>query len=363
VQYLDQCVKARNATRPADDGETPDQPVPSPPVNSAEYGTSGNHKLLSSLSLGLFLLSCLLLRLFPITFHGRWLSNLRSSFIVTLIVCSYAVGVAGFVFAFTSSHISIRDTRIPQQPQRRSLRSIALVHLSTPHGIASFVLFTLLYGVTPLLLLLSVKSAPWTHQRRPRRQASEDAISEASVTLRNREMSPSLVEKPEHPQRSTGPSPSLSMLYSPPLSPPLHSATWGAYPPLAYNNNSNSAARRSLDASSLEDAGESASVSGVPVVPKRGFEVLNRPSRTRQQSGSWPTTPGESPSSAPPLAASTSRALGDIDWLYRRRSLNAVVRILILLVPLKPFVLFKNDGLLLTSDRMLTRHSLELPLG
>ncbi|KAH6914922.1 hypothetical protein BKA70DRAFT_1257438 [Coprinopsis sp. MPI-PUGE-AT-0042] len=310
VQYLDRCVTARNITSPVDNNNDNDEEPEEP--------------LLSSLSLGLLLFSCLLLRLFPLAFRGHLLVNLRSSAIVFVIVCSYAIGVAGFVFAFTSSYVSISDTYIPQQPQRRSVHSFALAHFSTLHGIASFVLFTLLYGVTPILFLLSLTGTHRTHQHRQRRRVSEDAISEASVTLRNRDMSPSLVEKPDHLQRSTGPSPSPSVLYSPPISPPLHSATWSSYPPVAYNNHNNAAARRSFDALSLDDGRESPSMSGVPVTPKRGFEVLNRPGRTRGQSGSWPTTPGEQPSSTAPLAASTSRSLGEIDWLHRRRSLNAV---------------------------------------
>jgi len=66
---------------------------------------------------------------------------------------------------------------------------------------------------------------------------------------------------------------------------------------------------------SQEERPSSDSESARSPSPKRGFEVVNRPSRMNKASGSW---------LAVPFAGGTSDRLRDIDWLQRRRSLNAV---------------------------------------
>ena len=95
---------------------------------------------------------------------------------------------------------------------------------------------------------------------------------------------------------------------SPPASPRPRTHSWGP----------SSMWQQSLENGLSTDTSESLNSTS----PQRTFEVTNRPVRQRQRSESWRAVPLLQTSAQYNVA---SRSLGDIDWLQRRRSLNAVV--------------------------------------
>ncbi|EAU84773.2 hypothetical protein CC1G_00292 [Coprinopsis cinerea okayama7 len=285
LEYLQRCATMKEPSQPGQGGDQGgDKPDSPNSPSTQEFDTDLYHKLLSPLSLALLFLSAFLFRFFDLSFHGSTSQRLYTLFLLSFTIASYTLGIAGFVLGFTSLSFITSDREERSAP-----------HLTTSHGLISLVFFALLYAATPVILLCSYLS------RQPK-QTLSDTQSQASA-LRN--LSPSPTEKTEPIRRESSHSPSPSGLYSPPMSPRSQSAIL---------QSTSNPPRRSLEALSTD--GESI-MSGSP---RRGFEVLNRPARTRKHSETWSTSLGHG--SPPPLPS--SRSLGEIDWLLRRRSVNAV---------------------------------------
>lgn len=198
---------------------------------------------------------------------------------------SYALGVAGFILAFTTVTI------IPTSGLEK--RSSSSPHLHTGHGLAGLVFFLCLYVLVPIWMLVT---ASVKRLCRPYRLSQAGEIDRGPANAE--------IVVDEKSEQSPGPSRSAPQSVhnnSPPSSPRLRTQSWGP----------SSLWRRSLEAGFSSDS-ESVT-SGAP----RAFEVVNRPPRLRQASG------GIGPVEVPRPA---SRSLGEIDWLLRRRSLNLVVR-------------------------------------
>ena len=259
---------------PAPNSTVPTKPTPFP---SNFYNTSLLHKLLAPLSLAI---------LFPTLLFFRWINmDVRSELtperrvfmtvFVILALGAYGVGLAGLVLSFTT----ISNTLLIQN-----------LHLKTTHGIAGLSFSLVLYGLIPFLYLASALFGPHpglSVQIQSRTAPNSIEINEITDAL---------------PLQSSL-SPSVHNT-SPPSSPRLRTVSWDAYNTL----------RPSTD--------EGLSSDSTPSPTPRGFEVVNRPNRSRKASGTWPTS-DSFPGSSQPLP--TTRALGEIDWLLRRRAVHAVV--------------------------------------
>lgn len=245
--------------------------------------TSILHKVLAPLSIALLQLAFVVFRLAPPSFSTRSISayHVISVYVATVLaVIAYAIGITGLATAFTTISITSSITQ----------RSSPDPDLKSDHGRAGIAFFICLYGVIPLLILFSAYSN--------RRQTASTDESE-----RMRANSVDASEK-LGPVRSA---PQSTHNISPSASPRPRTHSWGP---------------SSMWHTSHEGRMSSDSESVVSASPQRGFEVLNRPSRSHRSSGNRlaiPTAEG----SARQL---TSRSLQDVDWLQRRRSLNAVVR-------------------------------------
>jgi hypothetical protein len=261
---------------PSDNTSAP-KPL-TPILHGYPYDTSTIHKILAPVSLAVLQPVFLFFRLF-LSDNGIG-PRIRHVFSALLLLAAYGLGIAGLSTSFTT--ISALDPSSGRSP-----------NLKTGHGITGLVFFVCLYGLVPGLYVIVLG-----FQRRDnllgRRVQSEQHEAERAASPDSPDKVDSIVGFPSGTPRSVGDT-------SPPSSPRPRTSSWG----LSSNLHEN---RLSSESESLNSAG-----------PMRTFEVVNRP-RIRQSSGNWHAHPGEY---TPHQLESTN--LGDIDWLQRRRSLNAVV--------------------------------------
>lgn len=281
--YINQCatrVAQANATTssslPPLSTSPPSPPTTSdvPVVYSSSYETSFLHKLLAPLSLVILL---------PVILSLRWamFSSMKRPFegVIFMVatfagaIVAFALGIAGLALGFTT--IS------------RSDASNSHLHLKTGHGIAGLFFFLSLYIIIPLIYALILLS----RIRRRRNDLAE--ISEEKFGDTH-----SVGNAESEDVRSLTPS---FRNASPPPTTRTRTMSWDTTTAIKM-------------AANAEGSGPS-NESSVPPTPS-GFEVLNRPSRAK-------TTTGHSP--PPPMSRPLPSTLSDIDWLLRRRSLNAVV--------------------------------------
>lgn len=280
VTFMAECASLLSSSMSnSTSNSTPNSTVPTKPTPFplSLYNTSLIHKLLAPLSLVI---------LFPILLFFRWINTDvkvdltpgQRVFMVVFVILAfgaYGVGIAGLVLSFTT----ISNTLLTQN-----------LHLKTTHGIAGLSFFLVLYGLVPFLYLASTLFGPYP--------SLLDKIQ--SRTAPN---SLEINEKSDALPLQCSLSPSVHNT-SPPSSPRPRTVSWDAYNML----------RPSTD--------EGLSCDSTPSTTPRGFEVVNRPNRSRKASGTWPAS-DSFPGSSQPLP--TTRALGEIDWLLRRRAVHAVV--------------------------------------
>ncbi|KAI6047196.1 hypothetical protein EDC04DRAFT_2556513 [Pisolithus marmoratus] len=276
VQYMTQC--AVNLITPT--SSAPSVPASSSASypNSLTYDVSVVHKLFAPLSVALVLPAVLLTRLaLPSTRSAerKPLLIYMSSFIG---VMAYVLGVVGLVISFTSTRSNMSVAK----------RATSTSTLPTSHSIAGLALFVGLYVVVPVLYLLAT-CIPCIL---PKKSTSDIAPSRAN--------SMDTAEKLTSVQQTQRPL----------ASPTSHQArlhSWGG--------SSFCLGGRSTEGRASTDSGSMHST-----VPQRGFEVLNRPARTRRVSSNGATLLNmESYQRVP----TTPRSFGDTDWFARRRSPNA----------------------------------------
>lgn len=285
AKYLTQCASLIPKTSPSNNGSTP--VAPGPHSNSDtfhQFETSISHKLLLPLSLVVFLPVLLFFRWAHSTSDGRWIPIQHVGLVAVAAVtgiAAYLAGVVGLIFSFTtiSSRVSTKN-----------------IHLKTAHGIAGLTFFLSLYVLLPLLYLFFACFN--LHSR-----VSSDTHSQRSVNGFARSVDEKIVANHMHPQSVT---PSMYNV-SPPSSPPVRTQSFDTPNPLMLRPSN--------------DEGLSAE-SSAPTTPRKGFEVLNRPSTSRARESSEARLSASMPGSHD---LPTIRRLGDIDWLLRRRTLNAVV--------------------------------------
>jgi hypothetical protein len=278
ITFMSECASLLSSSSTSNSTPNPTAPTKSTPLPLSLYNTSLLHKLLAPLSLVI---------LFPILLFFRWINTAvkveltreRRVFMAIFVIFvfgAYGVGLAGLVLSFTT----ISNTLLAQS-----------LHLKTTHGIAGLSFFLILYGLVPFLYLTSTLFGPHpsvSDQSQSRTSPNSIEINEKSDAL---------------PLQSSL-SPSVHNT-SPPSSPRPRTVSWDAYNTL----------RPSTDEGLSCDTAPSAT-------PQRGFEVVNRTNRSRRASGTWRTS-DSFPGSSQPLP--TTRALGEIDWLLRRRAVHAVV--------------------------------------
>jgi hypothetical protein len=281
AKYLTQCASLIPIT--SNNGSTSGAPTPHGNSDTFhQFETSISHKLLLPLSLAVSLPVLLFFRWARPTSDGRWIPIQHVGLVAVAAVtgvAAYLVGVVGLIFSFTtiSSKVSTQN-----------------IHLKTAHGIVGLTFFLCLYVLLPLLYLFFACFN--LHSR-----ASSDTHSQRSANGPTRSVDEKIVASHPHPQSVT---------------PSMHNASRPSSPPVR---------TQSFDAPSFlmlrpsNDEGLSAD-SSAPTTPRKGFEVLNRPSRVRELSEARLSASMPGSHDLPAI-----RRLGDIDWLLRRRTLNAVV--------------------------------------
>ena len=278
VTFMSECASLLSSSSMSNSTSNSTGPTKSTPVPFSLYNTSLLHKLIAPLSLVI---------LFPNLLFFRWINTavkveltpkrpvLMATFVI-LTFGAYGMGLAGVVLSFTT----ISNTLLTQN-----------LHLKTTHGIAGLSFSLVLYGLVPFLYLASALFGP------------HPSISDQSQS-RTTPNSIEIIEKSDALPLQSSLAPSVHNT-SPPSSPRPRTVSWDAFNTL----------RQSTDEGLSCDSTPSAT-------PQRGFEVVNRLKRTRKPSGTWPTS-DSFPGSPQPLP--TTRALGEIDWLLRRRAVHAVV--------------------------------------
>ncbi|KAG2118758.1 uncharacterized protein F5147DRAFT_666661 [Suillus discolor] len=280
VQFLTECavqLMSSSSTTPSGSPAT----TSGSQSYQQSYNVSFAHKLLAPLSLAILLPSLLLLRLAlpPAKTHRPTDRNLALLYLSAIVaLAAYGAGVGGLVSAFTS--MSSTGTTV-----KRAV-------LPTGHGVAGLALFIALYVMMPLLYLFHLCCSP-SH---PPKEISPEAITSRANSTDTAEKLAAYTAT-QHSQ------------YPPSQHTPrtrLHS--WGGSSFLL--------GRRSREGRTSTDS-ESVHSSG----PQRAFEVVNRPARIRRSSANGLAYPNVDAYQRVPVAP---RSLGDVDWLDRRRSLNAV---------------------------------------
>jgi hypothetical protein len=297
-QYITSCATAIGPSTPNNPG-SPSSPSPALGPSTL-YNTSLSHKLLSPLSVALLLPAILVFRLVSPSYRIGHSTGLEYGLVTVasiIVIASYGLGLAGLATSFTT--ITHTET-----VTRRSLESTSSkINFQTLHGKAGLALFVGLYAFLPVLLLYSFRSR--LHD------ISEDEKNEKGVDLRPRTfstdtevLSSNIGHARSNPQSIDVPSRTSS--------PRARLPSFGA----------SNFWRRSHDGRVSSD---SESVRSAPAT--QGFEVLNRPIRTRTNTNSttWLAVPSGEPRQPPHFPLSPAN-LRNVDWLRRRRNLNAVVR-------------------------------------
>ncbi|KAF9476458.1 hypothetical protein BDN70DRAFT_882353 [Pholiota conissans] len=262
------------------------------------YNTSFTHKLLLPLSILLFTPGFLILRWTQTSVPTHWIPTEHVSLVslaTVLAFASYGLGLAGFVLAFTTISSASSSTKS--------------VHLQTGHGIAGLVFFILLFFLVPIFLIYSRLDLESRLSRMSERErTSEDAgNSTLAATNEKAESIPMRPQSSSHTPSLTNPTPPMSPTPRP------RAMSWDASMTLRRSSHEHDGA--------VDNENESAPSSSP--TPHKGFEVLNRGNgrRPRKLSGPWEVSsvPGARGGRVP-----STRRLGEIDWLLRRRSLNVV---------------------------------------
>ncbi|GLB33795.1 hypothetical protein LshimejAT787_0106790 [Lyophyllum shimeji] len=277
VTFMTKCaseISSPTGTSPSSTTSFPNSTMPAQSLH--RFDTSLTHKILAPVSLAILQAAFLLFRFTSPLYRtgGLRVKNVYGSAVLALV--AYALGIAGFATAFSAISAP-------------KLAPASGLHLQTGHGIAGLIFFALLYAILPLLLVL------YSYNSRPSTLA-QDSVGEKIEPAPAG--SPTATETYDWPSSRSAPQ-SLHNASSP-SSPRLRTNSWGPSSTMYRSHEG----RLSSDSESLRSPS-----------PKRGFEVLNRTPRARQPSGSW---------LAVPFAEASVDRLRDIDWLQRRRSVNAV---------------------------------------
>lgn len=303
IRYMTECASAISAGNSPTPSSSQPTSSAAPTSTSSSSQTSGElfdvsviHKALAPLSVALIFPAVIFLRLASPSnpSHGTDRNRFLTILSALVAIVAYALGVAGLVSSFTSITHSATNTSV----QRRSSPNTTL---KTGHGKAGLALFAALYGILPVFYLLRETRSFLSQRHR------KGGIEQAGGT-RSRTTSHGTTEKPFS---ISADDPDATQHINGHSAPPTERRRVSSFGGHGFWSGSRT--------QELRDSSDTESSTSVPA-PTRGFEVTNRPQRV-----SRPSTFGAvSQSSRPPTA------LRDIDWLERRRSLNAVVNMILL---------------------------------
>ncbi|KAF5322272.1 hypothetical protein D9619_001142 [Psilocybe cf. subviscida] len=347
VKYLNQCASristpTSSSTAPSSTKTGPSKTsIPNPSsspitvVHPHQLETAFSHKLLLPLSLVLLLPFFLFLRWWDkvpqLPIHERTSPPVVVASIAGL--AAYGLGLAGFVLSFTTIHTNT-NTAVQETSSRPT------THLNTAHGIVGLIFFISLYVLVPLLYLLKIARAGTrahadaVDARSQRTDSGKstslevddktEVRSEAATSTGQRARAPSSDTRPRSMNASLLNSLSATPAPASPPPPRARSMSWDAF----------TALRPSKDKDESGLSAEGSEASALPPTSYKGFEVTNRPNRARKTSEPWGsvgrthththTAPGSSQHTGQQQELPATRKLGEIDWLLRRRSLNAV---------------------------------------
>ncbi|THH19762.1 hypothetical protein EW146_g1458 [Bondarzewia mesenterica] len=278
----------------------------SPALSLAQYDTSLSHKLLAPLSVVLLLPAIILYRwslpsVIPTQASDHSIFLIFSSALTA--IAAYGVGIGGLASSFTSIS-SVNTSNL----SKRAVSSDNI--LKTAHGKAGLALFICLYGLVPVLFLLLIGWQRFFHS-----PSEEDEANPALEPLRANSTDTAEKLNSYRPPGTPGPQ---SDERSPPASPPPDASprrrrfhSWGG-PGLLPNFRGREPRMSTESATESETSG-----------PHRAFEVVNRPQRSRHHSatGTLTLSSDVSHNHRMPVAP---RSLGDLSWIERRRSVNAI---------------------------------------
>ncbi|KAG1754026.1 uncharacterized protein EDB91DRAFT_1194979 [Suillus paluster] len=290
IQYITQCaVQLMSSSSTSSGSPSTTTPTTNNPQSQQSYDVSFVHKLLAPLSFAILLPAILLLRLAlpPVQTHRPTDRNLALFYLsVVVALVAYGAGVGGLVSSFTSISPTMTIMK----------RSTSRTVLQTGHGIVGLALFIALYVMVPFLYLLSLCCS----RSRPPKEVADRPEAIAIISRANSTDTAEKLAAYNAAQHSQYP-PS-------PHSPRTRLHSWGGSS--FWLGRRSREGRTSTDSESMHSSG-----------PQRAFEVVNRPARTRRSSTNGLAYPNIDVYQRVPVAP---RSLGDVDWLDRRRSLNAV---------------------------------------
>ncbi|KAH7887753.1 hypothetical protein F5I97DRAFT_886400 [Phlebopus sp. FC_14] len=290
IQYMTQCAVELMASPTATSSGGPTA-IPTTASQSFEsYDVSFLHKLFAPLSLVLILPAILLTRLaLPSAKMARPTERNMGLIYLSafMVLVAYGLGLGGLITSFTSISSTLSVMK------RASSSSV----LKTGHGVAGLALDIGLYAVVPLLYLFLICGPT---RRRPNEVIDHSEVAGSRANSLDTAEKLAAYTTSQHAQYPP----------SPPASPRARLHSWGGSS--FWLGHRSREGRVSSDSESMHSAG-----------PQRAFEVVNRPSRTRRAStnGKGLAYPNIEIYQRVPVAP---RSLGDVDWLDRRRSLNAV---------------------------------------
>ena len=280
--------KPTTSSSPANPSDT-NTPNPNPVAGGAGQGVfdiSVVHKALAPISVAILLPAILAFRLSSPSTVAPAASDHRLGLYYLSMVLSlvaFGVGIGGLASAFTSISLTTALAK----------RSSS-INLTTSHGKAGLALFAGLFGVVPILLIISAWNSP-----------DSDG---STIRGRYRANSGELAEKAGlYPGRISSPQPTTNGLEdAAPEERRQRTRSWHTLNPWPANRSARRSSESGLDAVSSPST-------------LRSFEVTNRPTRARQASAhSLAAFADARPSHA-------TRNLSEMSWFERRRSLNTVV--------------------------------------
>ena len=319
IQYITSC--ATQISSPSSSSGSPSStstPSPSSPNGGTTnlFNTDLSHKVLSPVSLIAFMAAILVhshvTLAIPQASHAAvFRQNVALGLSGAVLVAAYGLGIAGLASSFTS---------ISSTSSLRKRSADSSLFLKTGHGKAALAIIIVLYGLLPLLFVLSLfrrgdtsskdcQDEPVQQDERQRKDSNDTGFTALMTPIREKAMQHrATASTPDIPLRDVSTSPSaikrtrvrvLSLFTGRPKA--------GAQ-----------AERNSTDSGPTR---ESLSSGG----PQRSFEVLNRGNRQRRLSGSALNAYSSEGGHSTQGHTQMPRSLSDLNWLDRRQNVAAFV--------------------------------------
>ena len=310
VQFLTSCVTALSTpqntttTSTASGSSTMKSPQPtnpgSPQTTLSLPDTSVYHKVLSPLSVALVFPAFIFQRALPAAYLS-FSSDLSGWFWLSALIflAAYALGIAGFATAFLTNSTSNPSI---------SRRALSSSFIQTGHAKAGIAFFVALYGCLPLLLLVTFLVRLRSSRAIEGEGKASNGTSVAGLAISEKHD----ISNEANPHDATLTENSLNRVSQAVARQRTYS--WCSVNIWPMGRSRDKGGRPSYESGRESNEGTT-----------KGFEVLNRNTRTRRTSSN-----GLLPSAVDHRSSSSRlpRSLSDLSWLDRRRSVNAVVSLI-----------------------------------